>query len=56
MTESPGFCVAVTHYNSERSDDYAMGPSLCSPRSELVWAQVMSPHPVKGTLMNGSLD
>lgn len=52
MAEEPnatGLSVAVTHYASERSDDYTMSASLTAPGSELERVQVMTRHPVKAT-------
>lgn len=46
---APGLCVAVTHYASERSDDYTMTPSLTAPGSELERFQVMTRHPTKAS-------
>jgi hypothetical protein len=42
MPESPDDMVALTHYNSRRSDDYTMGPSLSAPGSEIQSVQVMA--------------
>ncbi len=41
MPESPDDMVALTHYNSRKSDDYVMGPSLSAPGSEIESVQVM---------------
>jgi hypothetical protein len=41
MPEMPDNCVAVTHYNSQRSDDYAMGASLSAPGYEIEDVQLM---------------
>ena len=40
--EQPDDLVAITHYLSERSDDYVMAPSLTAPGSELERVQVMA--------------
>jgi hypothetical protein len=42
MPESPDDMVALTHFASERSDDYTMSASLSAPGSELERVQVMS--------------
>jgi Bacteriophage minor capsid protein len=42
MPEFPDAMVALTHYMSQPSDDYVMGPSLSAPGSELESVQVMS--------------
>lgn len=49
MPELPNNCVAISHYNSQRSDDYAMGASLSAPASELEDFQVMVRNAVKAT-------
>lgn len=49
MPELPDNCVAVTHYASERSDDYAMSASLTAPASELNRVQVMVRNTAKAT-------
>jgi hypothetical protein len=42
MLEAPDNVVAVAHYAGEDSDDYAMGPSLSEPGSEIEVVQVMT--------------
>ncbi len=49
MPEFPDNCIAVTHYNSQASDDYTMGPSLTAPGSELEDFQVMVRNTAKTT-------
>lgn len=49
MPELPDNCVAVTHYNSQASDDYSMGASLTAPATELEDFQVMVRNTVKAT-------
>lgn len=49
MPELPDNCVAVTHYNSQASDDFSMTPSLTAPASELEDFQVMVRNTVKAT-------
>lgn len=49
MPELPDACVAVTHYNSERSDEYTMGASLTAPGYEVEWVQLMVRHGTKAT-------
>ena len=49
MPESPDNCVAVTHYNSQRSDDYTMGASLSAPGYEVEDVQVMVRHTSRAT-------
>ena len=41
MPELPDNCVALTHYNSQRSDDYTMGASLSAPGLEMEDVQLM---------------
>jgi len=49
MPEAPDNCVALTHYGSQRSDDYVMSASLSAPGSELVDVQLMVRNTVKAT-------
>ena len=49
MPELPDACVAVTHYGSERSDDYTMSASLTAPGSEIELVQIMTRNTVKAT-------
>lgn len=41
MPELPDNCVVVTHYNSQRPDDYVMGASLSAPGYEIEDVQLM---------------
>jgi hypothetical protein len=42
MPESPDDMIALTHYNSQKSDDWVMGPSLSAPGYEVEDVQVMA--------------
>lgn len=55
MPELPDSCVAVTHYASEESDDWSMGPSLSAPGSELLRVQLMVRHGTKATAQANGL-
>lgn len=49
MPEFPDNCVAITHYNSQASEDYTMGASLTAPGAEFEDFQVMVRNTVKAT-------
>lgn len=49
MPELPDNCVAITHYNSQASDDYAMGASLTAPGLEVEDVQLMVRHTARAT-------
>ena len=49
MPELPDNCVAITHYNSQRSDDYAMGASLSAPGLEVEDVQLMVRNTARAT-------
>lgn len=52
MPELPDTCVAVAHYASETSDDYAMGASLTAPGYEVELFQVMTRHATRATAIS----
>lgn len=49
MPEQPDNCVAITHYNSQQPDDYAMGASLSAPGYEIEDVQLMVRHTARAT-------